>query len=573
MPANHCVAPCPDDRADHRRTARRLTRRTTRALLTGLALAALVPATIAAAPAPAPAPVQANAAAPLPPPSPAPPLLAEPAPLTSGPTARPSFDCASTGVSGLSRERVLVRARRWVAFPVPYDQSACGSDGLGGVYRTDCSGFVSLSWGLGRSYTTSDFISDTSLWSTIAYSALRPADALVARTSTTHHVMLFTSWANLAHTRVNVYEQTPPQTRASTYDVATLIGKGYHPIRYTRLLVDRSAPAMLYGSSGSSSVLYRWDSAVGHFTPGGSPWASTAYPSASVGNRLVTGDFTGDGYADIAAASGTPGGGLRIDVWSRGQAYLGTWYDAGPFPLNAVAGRMVAGDFNRDGKADIALLASAGGSSTGAAVWRLLSTGRRFTAATPMWQQDSGFDLAAVGDRVVSGDFTGDGTDDLAAVYQRSDSDPLQVYVWSAAAAAPSVRYTSTAVAMSAVGARVVAGDFDGDQRADLAFLATRGTGATLWRLLSQADGSAVATATWTVAAGYDLTKVAGRLAAGDVNGDGRADLVDAYQMPDGTFRNHVWTGAVTYSGAAGWYASGVFPLSKVGDRLVAGAW
>jgi len=55
------------------------------------------------------------------------------------------------------------------------------------------------------------------------------------------------------------------------------------------------------------------------------------------------------------------------------------------------------------------------------------------------------------------------------------------------------------------------------------------------------------------------------------VNGDGRDDIVMAYQNGDGTFSFHVWTGGLTYAGR--WYTSGTYTLSRVGDRLGLGGW
>jgi hypothetical protein len=59
-------------------------------------------------------------------------------------------------------------------------------------------------------------------------------------------------------------------------------------------------------------------------------------------------------------------------------------------------------------------------------------------------------------------------------------------------------------------------------------------------------------------------------MAAGDVDGDGNADIVMAYQLGDGTFSYYVWRNGLT---ADVRYTSGSFSLDKVAGRLVLGNW
>jgi hypothetical protein len=67
----------------------------------------------------------------------------------------------------------------------------------------------------------------------------------------------------------------------------------------------------------------------------------------------------------------------------------------------------------------------------------------------------------------------------------------------------------------------------------------------------------------------FALANVVGRMGAGDLTGDGRDDVVMAYQNSDGTFSFHVWSGGLTYSGR--WYTSGSFSLARVGNRFAVG--
>ena len=126
----------------------------------------------------------------------------------------------------------------------------------------------------------------------------------------------------------------------------------------------------------------------------------------------------------------------------------------------------------------------------------------------------------------------------------------------------------------AAVGARMVSGDVDGNGCNDIAVVeALPGPGARIRRLLS--NGSALAepaSGDWSVSSDYDLSLVAGRVAASDIDRDGRDDVIATYDYgPD--FRCHVWLSGWSYSGPAGWYDSDNFGLGLVNGRLVTGVW
>ena len=59
------------------------------------------------------------------------------------------------------------------------------------------------------------------------------------------------------------------------------------------------------------------------------------------------------------------------------------------------------------------------------------------------------------------------------------------------------------------------------------------------------------------------------RVASGDVTGDGRADIVMAYQNADGTSTLHVFESGSRWAGR--WYTGGQYNLSNVDGRLVVG--
>ena len=143
---------------------------------------------------------------------------------------------------------MMARAEQWFQAQPRYDQDACYRvDGgytrtdwrgvLGGChepyYRTDCSGFVSMVWGLPVSYATprkglEHDLTDVSR--VITKDELRTGDALLAWG---RHVRLFDHWTNESRTTYVAYDfgATPVKHQEYTWNAPGEYD--YVPIRYT----------------------------------------------------------------------------------------------------------------------------------------------------------------------------------------------------------------------------------------------------------------------------------------------------------------------------------------------------
>ncbi|MCG8922232.1 PQQ-like beta-propeller repeat protein [Lentzea sp. CC55] len=132
--------------------------------------------------------------------------------------------------SKITRSEVLARSRTWISARVPYSQADCFGTRYG-AYRTDCSGFVSMAWGLRISYTTHIL---EQVAHRIDWEDLRPGDALNDRES---HVALFIGWADAAKTRPIVREQAGPDGSRTVQRVwSASTARQYVPLRYNNIV-------------------------------------------------------------------------------------------------------------------------------------------------------------------------------------------------------------------------------------------------------------------------------------------------------------------------------------------------
>ncbi len=327
---------------------------------------------------------------------------------------------------------------------------------------------------------------------------------------------------------------------------------------------SKVGPAVFYDQQDGTGRIYRW-------TSNGSTFGNTAtydsgnYSLANVGDRFVSGDFSGDGKDDIATAYQNADGTFSFYVWKNGLSSTGVWYTSGPFDLSRVAGRMVAGDFNNDGKDDLALVYDVGDGTL--RIYRWLSSGTAFGSVSTY--QSGTFPVSSVGERVAAADFNGDGADDIVMAYQNPDGT-FGFHVWKNGLTHAGIWFTSGPFNLDSVAGRIVAGRFTSDAKADVALVYDVGDGTMrIYRWVS--SGTAFSSYNTYQGTGiFRLSNVGDRVAAGDVDGDGDDDIVMAYQLADGTFSTYVWEDLV-YSGQ--WYTSGPFSLSQVGGRFVLGAW
>jgi RHS repeat-associated protein/uncharacterized repeat protein (TIGR01451 family) len=218
---------------------------------------------------------------------------------------------------------------------------------------------------------------------------------------------------------------------------------------------------------------------------------------------LAIGDFNGDGKVDLAALTFGQSGGVSV-LLGNGDGTFQAALKASGVAVGLVLQALAVGDFNGDGKADVAF------ASSGVTV--MLGNGDgTFQAPTT---------LAVSASSVALGDFNGDGKTDLAAAYGNNTVSAVSVILGNGDGTfQPAVSY-ATGIPYWDTSYEVVVGDFNGDGKPDLA-VANLGTVSVL---LGNGNGTFQPEVKYGTAGGSTIQPIA----VGDFNGDGKTDLAVA---------------------------------------------
>jgi len=255
-------------------------------------------------------------------------------------------------------------------------------------------------------------------------------------------------------------------------------------------------------TANSNNVTVLLGNGSGGFTAAaGSPFAAGVSPGT-----IVVGDFNGDGIQDLAVAN--PYTSSVTMLLGNGS---GGFTAAPGIPLAVESGPdfMVVGDFNGDGKLDLATITL--DNSFNPTITVLLGNGSGGFTAVPGSPYVSGGSLGSV----VVGDFNGDGIQDLAVANAFSNSVTVLLGDGSGGfTAAPGSPFAvgNTPISMAV-------GDFKGDGAQGLAVANDWGSNVTV--LLGNGSGGFTAAPGSPFAVGASPISVA----AGDFNGDGIVDL------------------------------------------------
>jgi hypothetical protein len=318
--------------------------------------------------------------------------------------------------------------------------------------------------------------------------------------------------------------------------------------------------AVINSDTRSISVAFSTTDGGFHFT--NQPMADFVTWATSPNVKVLVGDFNRDGKSDIALTGGSGWTTLPVAFSNGDGTFRVTNLPIGAFAAWATMPNVsvLVGDFDQDGRTDIAL--------TGVAGWTTLpvafSNGDGTFRVTNTAIGDFAGWAATANVKVLAGDFDGDGKTDIALTGASGWTTlPVAFSNGDGSFRVINSPIGDFATWASTTGARILVGDFDGDGTTDVLL-----TGPVGWTTVPVAFSNGDGTFRVTNKTNVDIATRATtpiKILVGDVNNDGKSDLVltgnpgwfyipVGFSKGDGSFRSSFTNSQVV--GFAQWAAA-----------------
>jgi hypothetical protein len=334
---------------------------------------------------------------------------------------------------------------------------------------------------------------------------------------------------------------------SGTFDASVVAGDfngdGRTDLALTGASTWRNVPVAFSHGDGSFDLKYSPDDETDEDIARFSLWA------AAPGAQILTGDFNGDGRTDLALTGASAWRNVPVAFSNGDGSFKVTSAEPSDFAswASEPGVTVTTGDFNNDGRTDVALTPGPRSEWTGLPV--ALSNGDGTFEVTNKPLEDFATLARVPGVRVTAGDFNNDGRTDVVLI-PGPESEwtglPVALSNGDGTFEVTNEPLEDFATLARVPGVKVTAGDFNNDGRTDLAL-----TGGAKWETIpvafSNGDGKFEVTdlpapnfTGWAQVPGVKVT-------AGDFNNDGSTDLAltggakwetmpVAFSNGDGTF-------------------------------------
>jgi GH25 family lysozyme M1 (1,4-beta-N-acetylmuramidase) len=303
----------------------------------------------------------------------------------------------------------------------------------------------------------------------------------------------------------DVFNGTAAQLAGLAEGGANSSAMGGHPADFNG---DGKPDIAALNLSGDGLWVYPNTSTSGHPSMGAGQSVSTGWSAVT---HIMTGDFDGDGKADIIGQYGD-----TLAIWrstSTASAFSFS-YKALATGFNAYSRLLPLADYNGDGKPDIAALNLSG---DGLWIHRNTSTpGNPSIAAGKSVSAGWG-----VVNNIMTGDFDGDGKADIVGQF----GDTLATWTSTSTATTFSFTYHNLSSGFNDYSKLLPMADFDGDGKLDIAALNLTGDGLWIHHNTSTAGNPSIAAGH----AGSTGWGVVTTLMTGDYDGNGKADIIGQF--------------------------------------------
>lgn len=248
------------------------------------------------------------------------------------------------------------------------------------------------------------------------------------------------------------------------------------------------------------------------------------------------------------------------DLWTQNRT---------SYTPEKITDRTTIGDYDGDGKDEFAAFYDYG--SNNARIHMLSEEGGQYTYSTPWISETGNFYAPSITGKVVSGDFNGDGKDEIMALYYHYDTTAT-MYQFTLDSSTQKFSMKSVWRATGVDSDHMVAmvsGDFDGDGKDEILLFYDYENNVTgMFEIKMDSNGNITSRKAWESKT-YDASKIKGKTVAGDFNGDGKDEVAMFYDYGGGITK--IWSlnyNNNSYSASATMDMSG-FSTSQINGKVV----